>query len=259
MPDSSRTQAEVLANAIRVDIVRGALKPGDRLGMQALQDRYDVGLSPLREALSRLTALGLVTAEGQRGFRVAQVSAADLMDLMKTMVWVESTALHSAIALGDRNWEAEIVASAHRLGINDRGQSDARFFNEAWEENHRLFHGSLVAAAGAPRLLAYRALLFENVDRYRRLSAFYERGARDVDGEHRALVDAVLNRNGDEASRLMQSHLLETTRNLLRNDPETRDCVDEQMERLRAEIALGQGAPSGVAAGVPRALTGTRG
>jgi DNA-binding GntR family transcriptional regulator len=164
----------------------------------------ETGISPLREALSRLTTVGLVTAEGPRGFRVAQVSSDDVMDLMKTMVWVESTALRASIAHGDRNWEAEIVASAHRLGINDRGQSDARFFDEKWEENHRLFHQSLVAACRAPRLLSYRALLYENVDRYRRLSAFYELGTRDVDGEHRALVDAVLRRDASEAAHLAQ-------------------------------------------------------
>jgi GntR family transcriptional regulator, carbon starvation induced regulator len=237
--DTQKTQAEMLANAIRQEIVRGVLKPGDRLGMAALQERYETGISPLREALSRLTTVGLVTAEGQRGFRVAQVSSDDLMDLMKTMVWVESTALRASIAHGDRNWEAEIVASAHRLGINDRGQSDARFFDEKWEENHRLFHLSLVAACRAPRLLSYRALLFENVDRYRRLSAFYELGTRDVDGEHRALVDAVLRRNANEAAHLAQAHLLETARNLLRNDPETADRVDEQMDKLAAEILSG--------------------
>jgi GntR family carbon starvation induced transcriptional regulator len=254
--DNQKTQAETLANAIRQEIVRGVLKPGDRLGMVALQERYETGISPLREALSRLTTLGLVTAEGQRGFRVAQVSAADLMDLMKTMVWVETTALRAAIAHGDRDWEAEIVASAHRLGINDRGQSDARFFDEKWEENHRLFHRSLVAACRAPRLLDYRAHLYENVDRYRRLSAFYELGTRDVDGEHRAIVDAVLRRNASEAANLAEAHLLQTTRNLLSNDPETADSVDEQMDKLTAEIAAGQGAlfrPLATAAKAPRA------
>jgi GntR family carbon starvation induced transcriptional regulator len=243
--DIHKTQAEMLANAIRQEIVRGGFKPGERLGMTALQDRYDVGVSPLREALSRLTTLGLVTAEGQRGFRVAQVSAADLMDLMKTMAWVESTALRSAIAHGDRNWEAEIMASAHRLGINNRGQSAARFFDEMWEENHRLFHRSLVAACKAPRLLDYRALLYENVDRYRRLSALYERGTRDVDGEHRALVDAVLNRDPEKAADVMQDHLLETTRNLLRNDPEIGGRTDVLIAQLVEDIAAGQSQTSG--------------
>ena len=51
--------------------------------------------------------------------------------------------LRAASAYGDREWEAEIVASTHRLGIKDPGQSDARFYNEKWQENYRLFHRSL--------------------------------------------------------------------------------------------------------------------
>jgi GntR family transcriptional regulator, carbon starvation induced regulator len=238
---AAKTYAEGLVSALRNDIVKGLLKPGDRLGMTALQERYGVGVSPLREALSRLTSMGLVTSEGQRGFRVAQVSAADLLDLMKTMVWVEGTALRSSIAHGDRAWEAEIMASAHRLGIDDPGQSEARFFDEEWERNHREFHLSLVSACGAPRLLQYRALLYENVDRYRRLSALYERGARDVDAEHRGLMRAVLDRDAERSASLMQAHLMETTRNLLRVDPATSDHVDRSMALLEAEIEAGLG------------------
>jgi GntR family transcriptional regulator, carbon starvation induced regulator len=237
---SAKTNAEGVARALRQDIVKGILKPGDKLGMSALQDRYDTGLSPLREALSRLTSLGLVTSEGQRGFRVAQVSVSDLLDLMKTMVWIEGMSIRSAITFGDRGWEAEILASAHRLGINDRDQSAARFFNDEWEESHRLFHFSLVSACRAPRLLQYRALLYENVDRYRRLSALYERGARDVDAEHRALVDAIINRDSDRADALMQAHLLETTKNLLRVDPATAGTVEECMQTLTIEIDAGR-------------------
>src|ERR1700761_9071065 len=94
---TSKTQSEWLIEAVRQDIVNGSLSPGERLGMVMLQQRYGVGASPLREALSRLTSLGLVTTEGQRGFRVADVSADDLMDLIKTMVWVEATALRAAV------------------------------------------------------------------------------------------------------------------------------------------------------------------
>jgi GntR family transcriptional regulator, carbon starvation induced regulator len=236
---NQKTQAEKLAHAIRQEIVNGALKPGERLGMVVLQDRYAVGISPLREALSRLTTLGLVTAEGQRGFRVAQISVTDLLDLMKTMIWVEEKALRSAVAFGDRNWEADIIAAAHRLGINDEGQSAERYFDEGWEKNHRVLHGALVSACNAPRLLGYRSLLYENVDRYRRLSAFYERGARDVDAEHRDLVKAALDRDPDRVAKVMREHLLETTRNLLKSDPETVGDASRLFDQLIASISAG--------------------
>jgi GntR family transcriptional regulator, carbon starvation induced regulator len=237
---SSKTQAESLANALRLDIVRGMLKPGDKLGMAALQERYDVGLTPLREALSRLTSLGLVTAEGQRGFRVSRVSSADLLDLIKTMAWIDGIALSTSIAFGDRDWEADIVAAAHRLGVGPGAKSNARFFEEGWEQAHRVFHRSLVAACRAPRLLEHRAILYDNVDRYRRLSALYERGIRDVDAEHRALVDAALARDSDKAVRLMENHLIETARNLLKSDPATADQAETMIAALRKEIRIGR-------------------
>lgn len=237
----SKTQTESLVEALRLDIVKGSLKPGDRLGMAALQTRYDVGLSPLREALSRLTSLGLVTSEGQRGFRVARVSPADLLDLMKTMVWVEATALNSAILQGDRDWEAELLAAAHRLGITGNDKTDARFFEDDWEDRHGKFHLALVAACRAPRLLEYRALLWDNVKRYRLLSAFYERGTRDIDGEHRGLVEAVLSRDAPKAVQLMQRHLVTTCRVLLTSDPDTADQTDDFISTLEGEIARGRG------------------
>lgn len=239
---ASKTQAEAVMNAIRAEIVRGVLKPGERLGMRALQDRYDAGISPLREALSRLTALNLVTAEGQRGFRVATTSEADLIDLIKTAVWSECTALRAAVALGDRRWEAEVLAAAHRLGI---GESDPpqRYFDEHWEEDHRAFHRCLVSACGVPRLLHFRDLLFENVERYRRLATIYSAGDRDVNGEHRALVERVLARDVAGASRLMQAHLLETARILLSVWSPSDEVVDEKMKMISAEIALGEYAP----------------
>src|ERR1700750_1081400 len=100
---------------LRADIIRAKLKPGEKMLVEHLRETYGVGATPLREALSKLTSLELVTAEGQRGFRVAPVSIENLLDITKTRAWVEGAALRSAIARGDRAWEAGIIAAAHRL------------------------------------------------------------------------------------------------------------------------------------------------
>src|SRR5437868_3130590 len=80
-PGSGRTLASILTESIRSDIITGALQPGLRLKLRELAERYQAGVNPLREALSRLALSGFVEAEDQRGFRVTGMSEAELRDL----------------------------------------------------------------------------------------------------------------------------------------------------------------------------------
>src|ERR1700752_1796349 len=66
---------------MRADILELRLQPGSRLVLDVLRESYGLGLSPLREALSRLGAEGLVVGEEWRGFRVAPVTEEDLYDI----------------------------------------------------------------------------------------------------------------------------------------------------------------------------------
>jgi DNA-binding GntR family transcriptional regulator len=211
---STKTLAEVAFEGIRDDIVSCRLLPGDWLKFDALRERYGMSVSPLREALSRLTSMGFVTALGQRGFRVAEVSPEDLVDLTKTRIWIEVSALRGAIAAGDRNWEAEIVAAAHRLGSGPHFRKSGKSYvlDEEWEANHRAFHTALVAACPIKRLLSFRERLFDESNRYRRLAVNKNLPNRDVAGEHKSLVETILARDAARASVLMENHLLATAR-----------------------------------------------
>jgi DNA-binding GntR family transcriptional regulator len=62
---------------LRADILSGQLQPGGRLRIQALSERYQIGATAIREALSRLVTDGLLEVEDQRGFKVGQVSEKD--------------------------------------------------------------------------------------------------------------------------------------------------------------------------------------
>jgi GntR family carbon starvation induced transcriptional regulator len=114
---TAATQAEEAFDRLRQDILTVKFRPGERMHVVRLRTAYGLGATPLREALSKLSSLELVTAEGQRGFRVAPVSIANLLDITKTRAWVEGAALRVAIANGDRHWESQIMAAAHRLRI----------------------------------------------------------------------------------------------------------------------------------------------
>ena len=74
---------------IRSDIIACRLMPNERLRFEALRERYGMGVSPLREALMRLEAEGLVQLEQNKGFRVSEVSHENLLDLMHTRIEIE--------------------------------------------------------------------------------------------------------------------------------------------------------------------------
>jgi hypothetical protein len=77
----AKTLAEGAFFEIKSDILRSRFPPGYWLRLDELRETYGISISPLREALSRLIATGLVTAEGQRGFRVAEMSSENLIDI----------------------------------------------------------------------------------------------------------------------------------------------------------------------------------
>ncbi len=87
------TLAMSIYGRLRRDILTGLFEPGERLPLDALGERYRVGLTPLREALNRLSAEELVLREGKRGFRVAPVSRANLVALAPTLCWVVRVAI----------------------------------------------------------------------------------------------------------------------------------------------------------------------
>lgn len=252
-----KTIAHGLFLRLREDILKCQLRPGDRLRLDALRDAYGVGMSPLREALSRLSSMGLVTLEGQRGFSVARISIEDLLGLTKSRVWIETLALRFAIATGDRNWEAEILASAHRLSgcPSYLGAGAERVSNEAWQTQHRAFHTALVSVGTSEHILGFREHLYDLSDRYRRLSGL-STTERDIAGEHKALAEATLARNIGLATEIMTNHLVETTRWILESDPEYRGHAEQLISRLLDDIHAGIGGGPGQldaspAAGIP--------
>lgn len=202
--DDQRTFAQAVQTRLAEDILNGKLAPGTRLRLQALCVAYDVSMSPLREALAGLAGRGLVTQEGQRGFQVAPISAEDLHDVTETRIHIEGIALRLAIATGGDAWEASILAAHHRLSRNPR--SDDKLIDPVWEELHRDFHVSLIAACGLPRLLGGYRELSDDFDRYRRLAVLSAGRHPRVKSMHSVIVKSILAREVDSSVKLLAEH-----------------------------------------------------
>ena len=211
-PDSPLTRVEETVRAVRADIIAGSLEPGTKLAVEHLRQRYGVGSSTIREALSLLQPDGLVTARGQRGFAVSEISIEDLQDLSDTRVLLETHALRASIDAGDDDWEAGIVASFHRLG-KAQTALDEQVAGAAvdWESRNKQFHAATTAACGSRWVLHMLNTLHHHTERYRRLALTDRSIPRDVHAEHLALMEATLARDADLACDIAAQHIQRTT------------------------------------------------
>ncbi|MET3762262.1 GntR family transcriptional regulator [Sphingomonas sp. UYEF23] len=205
---SGRTMADIVYRKLRDDIVVGVLAPGTPLRSDEIRAAYGTGISPLREALTRLTAEQLVTSIGQRGFRVAPLSAEDVLDTMETRILVETEALRLSIARGGVAWEAELAAAGHALKrtpfpIGPGAESDT------WAPLHWQFHFALLSACGSKWLLRLFDILFAQAERHRLHAMTLGQPApqvRDRVGEHDAIFKATMDRNARLATAELDRH-----------------------------------------------------
>lgn len=218
MPDSALladvsapTLARLTYDRLRADVLSGQWLPGRKLPMHELRARYQVGASPLREALNRLASEEWVVHSDQRGFTVAQVSAEHLEDLVATRISVESMALAQSIERRTPAWEEQLVLAFHRLSRTPRSTSSESFReNVEWERLHREFHFALLGGCGSPLLLGFCAQLYDRAYRYRQLAAQKAHRRRNELDEHRVLFEATLDGRLDDAVRSMSEHYRRT-------------------------------------------------
>jgi DNA-binding GntR family transcriptional regulator len=206
-----RTLVERAYLGLRHGIVSGKLAPGERLRVEHLKDEYEVGAGTLREALSLLLSDALVTAEGQRGFRVAPISLADLEDLTNTRVLIETEALRQSIRHGDAKWEADLVAAFHLLTqVEARADPGDAVDPDAFEPRNKAFHEALIAAHRSPWSKYMLGILFRHSERYRnlnmRLTAAHA-AQRDVHREHEEIFRAAIDRQEARAALALEAHV----------------------------------------------------
>jgi GntR family carbon starvation induced transcriptional regulator len=196
---------------LKLDIIRGVFKPGEKLLMSGLKERYDLGVGPLREALSLLVAEHLVVAISQKGFRVASMSLQEMRDIYDARANLEAMIVGLAIERGDDAWEAQILAQSHTLSKVMDVKTREKVL-DVWDERHKAFHSAIAAGCGSKHLLQARSYLFDQAERYRHLwltqTVFSEEALALKRKEHAALVDAILARDTLRATTMMRSHLM---------------------------------------------------
>lgn len=212
-PHAASTQTDVAYERLKADILSCRLQPGTRIRINEVARDFEVSLGAVREALSRLAAEDMAVATAQKGFSVPDVSLDDLLDLTDTRVKIEELCIRASIQNGDIEWETMLVAAFHRLQRIPETETDSGkpVLSERWSAAHQQFHEAIVSACKSPSLLKIRHVLYAQTERYRRLSVPMRTIDRDVAAEHKAIFDAVIERNADLAAQLMGKHLRLTT------------------------------------------------
>ena len=208
MNDPNRSLPDTIADRLRSAIVSGALPAGAALNQDRIAAEYGVSHIPVREAVRRLQAEGLVTYLPRRGAFVAELSAAEYLEVMEMRAALESLALRKAILAASADDEAAVRRAAERAcKAGSRSQMI---------QSNRQFLMSLYAPCRLPRLLAAIGRLWAQVHRYSvhawRMEPSYR--ARDLAG-HAELLDAFRKRDTRRAVRALARYLAWSRRPVL--------------------------------------------
>ncbi|AMC35929.1 GntR family transcriptional regulator [Janthinobacterium sp. B9-8] len=204
---NSTTLSDQMVKAIRRDILLGTFLPGEKLQMNELKQHYQVGGTPIREALVQLVWQHFVVMEPQKGFRVAPVSLDELRDILATRRAIAGLALEKAMQRGDEEWELSIITAFHRMERIQLDQPGVDY--EEWGERHMGFHMALIKACNSPMMLSTLENIYNQLERYRHiwLNGELDKVTRYHDhGEHKTIMDAVLARDLQKALALIEAH-----------------------------------------------------
>ena len=192
----------IIARKLHEAIADGSFPPGSQLTESGLAADLGVSRGPLREAMQRLTAEGLLVSHRNRGLFVVSMTDDDIRDMYVVRTAVERAAVEQLIARGDRDSVAALneMVDEMRRHIDDPNGAEM-----AEADMH--FHRCLVECARSERLSRlHETVLIETRMCLRAMRGTYSSGAERID-EHQALVDAIAAGRGRQADELMVEHM----------------------------------------------------
>ncbi|MTJ80786.1 MAG: GntR family transcriptional regulator [Telmatospirillum sp.] len=199
---ANNSAAALIYQTLRREIVSLQRHPGDPIVEKDLGVAFGVSRTPIREAVLRLAAEGLVEIVPQSGTFVARIPLDALPEAMVIRRALEEVAVRTAVTTASRSQIALLDANLERQR-EAVGRDDRDAFHDADED----FHSGLAEAAGYPGIWTVVQQVKLQVDRYRHLTLPEPgRMARLVD-EHAAIVRAIRDHDGDRALAALKIHL----------------------------------------------------
>ena len=219
--------AEVAYRRVRAAILSGTLAAGQPLGQVEVANQIGTSRVPLREALQRLEAEGLVVLRPRRGYMVTSLDSDEITDIFDIRMILEERAGYLATLRATAGDIAEVEVLLRAMdGICVTNAEEATRF----AEHNRAFHDRLYAGSGRRQLCRLMNVLRTNVERFIRIGALIAGDMRRVHDEHHRIFEAYRKRDASAVGRLCRQHC-EATR-------------DRLLARL-AQETQGGGSPAG--------------
>ena len=199
-PDPTKSSVERIYGTVRHMAARFELKPGERINESALAKALGASRTPLREALNRLVAEGFVTFRDGQGFSCRSLTPHEIIDLYEARLALES----EIVRLASERAEPEAIEALGRFLDETGPGADGRSIEDLVGLDER-FHLGLAELAGNRELVR---LLDNNNARIRFVRWIDMEDRRTTtQGEHRKILDAIAQRDGEAASAAIRRHI----------------------------------------------------
>jgi DNA-binding GntR family transcriptional regulator len=228
-PVDAPTRQEIVYRRLREAIAAGELQQRDRVGLRELAQMLGVSTTPVREALRRLEAEGLIEVERGSGIRIRHLSPEAVREIVEMRMRLETMVMEDAMA---HLTDADLQRAGEILDLGDATQDP-----DEWSSLNLEFHGVLYDRTEFRRTLSLVKTLWVAPAPYLRLYVQDLAKLRASQAEHRDLLDAV--RRGD-----LQRALAEVERHIARTETAVLSAVSGQPEAKVAMMVRAPGLPA---------------
>ena len=212
--EEPRPLPDLIYQWLRGRILAGQLVPGTEIRQELLAKRFGTSRVPIREALSRLQAEGLITLRPRRGFAVTSLDHDEIVEIFELRMVVEEHAMRIAT---DARTETDVGEVEALIELMESLDASAPQYLLEWSSTNRLFHTRLIECAHRKRLSEIALNLRDAIEPYVRIEANFTGQVRDANIEHRQIFEAFKKKDAETAARVSREHCESTLRRLLAN------------------------------------------
>lgn len=221
---------DIVYQNLRGKILNGILKPGQRLRQEELSRELDVSRVPLREAMTRLAADGLIVLNPRRGYAVTSLRPSEILEIFELRAVVEE---HAAYRAAYARTEVDIAEVERILTASEMIKLNSEKSIERWLQLNYQFHARIIASTGREHLLKFATQLRDTVEPYIRVEMSMTGDVEEAQRDHRQLFEAYRDGDATELARLSREHVEKTARRLLRGLRERQSARDLDLGKGR--------------------------